>query len=741
MKPRILITLILALLTTPLFGSHFQGMGVWYESTGTNQVTVHNTFYYECTGVPVLAVYYAQWQGVGTGCNLPTPVGGSSTVSLTEVTPVCPTAVTSCVNNSTFDVYGIIESHTSQTYDISNLNCAEYDIVASHCCRGSGSTNMVSPSSQDGVAFARVTLAGMQAGNNGPVWDQIPIFYHFDLSQAFTFDQSATDPDGDSLSYHIATPIGTSGPMVWQPGHSTSAPFGPNWNVNLDSELGLLTIEPIGSVSNLTAILAIEVREWRNGVLLGTYLRDMQIDAANAPWATPNPPTVTGITNPTGGALIIGDTVLVHPGTAFTFDVTTNDIDPGAISLLRAYFTGYANYTFSDPGMTMFDNIVGVNPTGRFSMVAAIPFQNYPFVAGVQADDCAEGGMLTAEYSIIIGDTGDVWPGDANDDLVADVNDLLAIGLSFGNTGPARSNASNAWTPQFAFPWLDTIQGGVDFKHQDCNGSGIVNADDTLAIVLNYGLTHNKTGGVNGGPGDPPLTFQMPTDSAMVGDTLHVPILLGDNGNMVSNAYGIAFTINYDQTLIDTNSFYVTFDNNWMGSAPNALDLSIDMYNNSRCDAAFVRTDHQSANGMGQIGTAHFIIIDNIDGKRNITSIDTLELSFSNVNLIGLDGEVMAVNAMPGEMIITDESVDRVSPGFELAIDLYPNPAHDLVTLEAGGYQIESIEVLGLNGQQVFAEITSTDKVRIPLQSIPAGLYFVKVKTEVGTHVKKLLVE
>lgn len=743
MKNRILLTFVFALLSLQVFGSHMRGMSVWYEASGTNTILVHNQYYYECTGAPVIALYTANITGVGTGCVAPVATGSSATVSLTEITPLCPAAVSSCVNNSTFDLYGVIESHTTQEYNISGLNCAEYDIFAQTCCRNSAIQNLVNSSSGSGTALARVTLAGLQAGNSGPAWDKAPVFYLYDITRTLSFDQSATDPDGDSLVYKLDIAYSGSGvPFAYSAGYSATSPFGANWQVDVDPELGILTIEPLAGATAISSVVVIAVEEYRNGVLLGTYSRDMNILAFPiAPAASVNPPTLSGLLNPSGGALVFGDTLLVPPGASYCVDFLGNDIDPGDISNMTAYFTGDQSYTFSDPGMTMFNEVVGPNPTGRFCATAPTGIGSDRLVIGIRDDGCGEQGMTIAEFTIIYGDTGLVWPGDANDDLIANVNDLLALGLSYGNTGPARTAPTNNWVGQFAFPWLDTIQGAVDFKHQDCNGSGIVNDDDTLAIVLNYGLTHNKTGGVNGGPNDPPLRLIMPNDSAMVGDTIHAEIHLGDGNNMVSNAYGIAFTLNYDATLIDSNSFYITFDNNWIGSAPSALDLSINMHTSSRCDAAFVRTDHQSSNGMGRIGTAHFIIIDNIDGKRNTLIADTLPMNFSNVNLIGLDGEEIPVNAMDAELIVTDESVDLTGPGFDFNVKLYPNPARELVTLEAGGYLIESLEMLDLQGKKVLQQIGGVEKMRLPLQGIAPGLYFLNIKTEAGSVVRKLLVE
>ncbi len=741
MKHRFFLTIVLALLSLQVSGSHLRGMSVWYETTGQDTIEVHNQYYYECTGVVIAAYHFANMTGVGTGCNAPVPISASSTVSLMEITPSCPSAVSSCIS-STWDYYGVMVSHTTRAYDISGLNCTEYDISAATCCRNPSIQNLVSASNTSGASTARVSLAGLQAGNSSPSWNEDPTLYVFDLNNTTVYNQSATDPDGDSLVYFLAAATSDNGVLVpYNAGYSATNPLGSNWQVDLDPVFGLLTFTPVVPNSFFSAVVVVGVEEYRNGVLLGTYTRDMSIVGSLLPNTLPsNPPTVVGLQNAGGGGVIVGDTLLVSPNSAYSVDIQGNDIDPGDITILTAFWNGTSSYTFSDTNVVVFDSVSGQNPIARFTATA--PGQGtFRLVVGARDFNCGTPQMDTREFTVIVGDTGLVWPGDANDDLVADVNDLLAIGLSFGNTGAARSGASNNWIGQFAFPWLDTIQGGVDFKHQDCNGSGIVNADDTLAIVLNYGLTHNKTGGVNGGPNDPPLFMVLPTDTAMVGDTLHAPIYLGDSGNAVSNAYGIAFTLNYDATLIDSNSFYITFDNNWMGMAPNALDLSINMHTMNRCDAAFVRTDHQSQNGMGRIGTAHFIIIDNIDGKRNLLIADTLPLSFSNVNLIGLDGEVIPVNAMPSELIVTDESVDRVEPGFEIGVHVYPNPAQEAVTVETVGYPIESLIMYDLHGKELLRKSSTTDQIRIGLHGLPGGLYFIHIKTEVGTTVKKLLVK
>ena len=145
-----------------------------------------------------------------------------------------------------------------------------------------------------------------------------------------------------------------------------------------------------------------------------------------------------------------------------------------------------------------------------------------------------------------------VWPGDANNDRHADNADLLNIGLGYGTTGAARSGASNAWVGQTATDWVDTFLTGVNYKFSDCNGDGVIDANDTLPLSMNFGLVHPKTNEYNWTwrSGAPALTIHYSKDTVVAGDTLIVSLLLGDSLTTVSNIYGLSFTYNYDPLVL-----------------------------------------------------------------------------------------------------------------------------------------------------------------------------------------------
>src|SRR5690606_34345164 len=84
-----------------------------------------------------------------------------------------------------------------------------------------------------------------------------------------------------------------------------------------------------------------------------------------------------------------------------------------------------------------------------------------------------------------------VWPGDINQDHIVNYKDILYFAVHRGYRGVPRKNASLNYTGQACPDWAINTQ-NVNQKHADCDGNGIVNFADTVAINQHYGLTHPK---------------------------------------------------------------------------------------------------------------------------------------------------------------------------------------------------------------------------------------------------------
>lgn len=72
-------------------------------------------------------------------------------------------------------------------------------------------------------------------------------------------------------------------------------------------------------------------------------------------------------------------------------------------------------------------------------------------------------------------------------------------------------------------------------------------------------------------------------------------------------------------------------------------------------------------------------------------------------------------------------------------IQVYPNPSNGTFNLKSDS-NIKSVEVLNMTGQLIYASKVSAKDFEINLQSRPAGVYILKVQTDKGSEVKKLII-
>ncbi|HLP19450.1 MAG TPA: SprB repeat-containing protein, partial [Chitinophagales bacterium] len=239
---------------------------------------------------------------------------------------------------------------------------------------------------------------------------------------------------------------------------------------------------------------------------------------------------------------------------------------------------------------------------------------------------------------------GCVWPGDADNNGIADNNDLLPIGLAYGTAGIYRYQQGTQWLGYIATNWPDTLADGTNYKHIDCNGNGIINADDTLAIIQNYGLVHNKTEDeIEWRMNAPALLVELQPDTTQAGDTMYANVLLGDANMAAANVYGLAFTINYDVNVVDTLRTRAVFGNSWLGTVTDKISIAKDL-KQGQIKCAVTRIDHISRTGAGQIGQATFVITtDNINGKN--MAYYKMHVWLSDVMMIDNLGQILEVNA------------------------------------------------------------------------------------------------
>jgi len=343
-----------------------------------------------------------------------------------------------------------------------------------------------------------------------------------------------------------------------------------------------------------------------------------------------------------------------------------------------------------------------------------------------------------------------VWPGDANFDLTVDNTDLLNIGIGYGATGPVRPGASLNWFAQLCPSWLNTFASGINYKNADCNGDGVIDDNDTTAILVNYGLNHPFIKPVPPPilPGIPDLYLVVSTDTTGLSDTISIEVFLGTVGVPVDSVYGIAFTIDTDPSLTDSTYANANFGNCWMGTqGTDLLTLTKNRMNSGSIDVALVRTDHANVSGSGPLGVISLVTTDNIAGKPAPGSTaKTLTFSISKTSAITAAETYLQVNQLPDSIVIDSAYIAGVTePKTEKdKFFIAPNPSSDLAVLFCKTVFPENavIEISDVNGRLLYSKeaFISTGKISINTRLLENGLYVVTInKGNSVQHIKLLI--
>lgn len=409
--------------------SHQAGLDMTFECVGPCTYRLIHKSYYDCCGgatqgslpIPNNGVPNPvnggaiNWTGSPVGCSpLPqlTPTGAWRVIpgGILDVTPVCGTAATTCTQPGTAGlICGVMEATQVAEYDVcgaGTIPCTSFRFGWGSCCR-----NGVITSGADNAGLGTnntVIDLSVTPCNNSPTFLEPPISFIClpGPGQVQTYNQGAIDPDGDSLAYRLVTCKGAAGaasvPYTAAGGFTFLQPLGSDWNVIMDPFTGDVTFDPQpGSIQ--IGVVCFEVQEYRNGILIGTVTRDMQVQVINANCGTP--PQLTAQNYTLGGVPIIPLTTSVISaciGSPLCFDIpiTNPDTFDYTISWVNR---GLAGATFVDaangaPAPFITSGRAGT-PTGRFCWTPTGP-GIYFFTVRVEDDQCPLNGVQDQTFTI-----------------------------------------------------------------------------------------------------------------------------------------------------------------------------------------------------------------------------------------------------------------------------------------------------------------------------------------------------
>jgi gliding motility-associated-like protein len=277
----LLIFILLSLLwAKEARATHIVGGEMTYRCLGNNRYQIAVTVFRDCdTGVP----WFDAPASIGVFdvngllvYDLRLRLRGNDTLDL-DLTDSCYVAPPNiCIHRTTY-----LDTITLP------FRAGGYQLVYQRCCRNQDIVNIIDPLGTGATYTQWLTEAAMLSCNSSPVFrDWPPVYLCVDVP--IVFDHSAIDTDGDSLVYELYMPFEGASPfnpqpqpplnppynnVNWANGFGTNNMLGGTAALQINPQTGLLTGTP---TQFGVFVVGIQVKEYRNGVLISTVQRDFQ---------------------------------------------------------------------------------------------------------------------------------------------------------------------------------------------------------------------------------------------------------------------------------------------------------------------------------------------------------------------------------------------------------------------------------------------------------------------------------
>ncbi len=320
-----------------------------------------------------------------------------------------------------------------------------------------------------------------------------------------------------------------------------------------------------------------------------------------------------------------------------------------------------------------------------------------------------------------------VWPGDANNDGVANVWDLANISLNYNYSKPNKKRIlpNENWYGQFGKNWgISKLT--TDQKFSDGNGDGIINYDDALLITKNYNETHQKTeSSIELDPNGPPLRIIANKEIVYNSDSVDFDIILGDDNQPAEEVYSITMSLRHENTEVFGSTNNASFDDCWLGT--NGVDMiTLSQPFNNGIDLSLGRTDQQNRTGKGRISTVRIIVPDNL-GE---TAPSDLTLTLEDILIINYQEDTILLSEIYNDtVLVIPKGTNSMHKKNENIVSIFPNPSKGNIHIKSNK-MIRKISILDMQGKLLQEKQYNNIKQTVfATSNLVTGTYFIVVQT------------
>ena len=254
-----------------------------------------------------------------------------------------------------------------------------------------------------------------------------------------------------------------------------------------------------------------------------------------------------------------------------------------------------------------------------------------------------------------------VWPGDTNNDGIVDEKDILPIGQYWNAAGEPRAEISMLWQ-EYMCPEEWTPKAAT---YVDCNGSGVVEAADVLAIGLNWHKTHSVALAKRGGSSDSRSSTSSMSLQCQGQGTAENPFYVDVQVNEVADLLGVSFNLQ-----VQENADYVIFNSvqysEFFGSDLITFE-SIDNETATVSVGATRKAVDGGIQGTGSICRVYFTL------KEETPNMQLISFEMTDVTANDSRGTLLALEAETASIMTGVEAEGELPTDFVLQQN-YPNP-------------------------------------------------------------------
>ncbi len=662
--------------------SHLAGADLTYQSLGNGTYLVTYTLYRDCFGITAPTTAYLSVASNSCGQAVQSITMTLAPGSGNEITPTCSTTTSTC-NGGTEP--GIEEYEYTALIQLP-MGCPDWHLWVDDCCRNQAITT-VQNASGEGL-YIEAYLNNTVVESSSPTFNNVPIVF-FCIGQTNYFNHGAVDADGDSLVYYFISPRNSENdPVTYSAGYSVASPLSSSPGVTINANTGDIAVNPTQQEIGIISVL---VEEYRNGVLLGRVMRDIQVYTVACSNTLPALSGVNGSTTYNTSACI--------GGAPLCFNINSND-NNSSDSLWLTWNNGIPGATFN-PG-------TGRRPVGQFCWAptpADARPNPYTFTVTVHDNACPSPGVQTYSFSVIVS---------ALNVTVTSTPTVRCFGETSGSASASATGTGPfqyLWMPgQFTTPSVSNLAAGtytVDIiDGTGCSGTRTFTITEPSALTLNLNGTASQCSGGPGsatalvGGGTPGYTYSWNTN----------PVQTTATANNLTPG-------NYSVTVLDANLCRIRGSVSVTGSNPVLASLNVTPASCAANDGAIDVTvtsgtapytfDWDPNVSIGSSATGLTV------GIYDVTVTDALGCSTTltgTVNSSGINASVSAIS--PSSCSNAEDGSATVVASGGLAPYTYLwMPTGDTTatvnTLAAGSYSILVTDYLGCS-TYAFANIGST---------------------------------